>query len=140
MKDAKYTEKADVYSFGILMWELLARKVPFGDMKLFKVAKAVIEGIRPPIPPDANKEYPKYSIGDKGDCIIEIKVSSVAHTLYNPSVPFIVNDNTRRYTATMEFCWQDNYEQRPSFERLEVMFDIMIQDTKKSTALDTTKL
>lgn len=27
-----YTEKADVYSFGIIVWELFARKVPFEGM------------------------------------------------------------------------------------------------------------
>lgn len=28
----KYTEKADVYSFGIILWELASRKIPFEGM------------------------------------------------------------------------------------------------------------
>ena len=29
LENCRYTEKADVYSFGIVMWEILAREPPF---------------------------------------------------------------------------------------------------------------
>lgn len=46
-----YTEKADVYSFGIIVWELIAREDPYKGMPTFAVAhKVVHEGIRPEIP------------------------------------------------------------------------------------------
>eukprot|EP01102_Stenamoeba_stenopodia_P014052 TRINITY_DN4636_c0_g2_i1.p1 TRINITY_DN4636_c0_g2~~TRINITY_DN4636_c0_g2_i1.p1 ORF type:complete len:1322 (+),score=264.84 TRINITY_DN4636_c0_g2_i1:1203-5168(+) len=48
----KYTEKADVYSFGIIIWELLARKVPFAEMEfLWEIQESIVEGKRPEIPP-----------------------------------------------------------------------------------------
>ncbi|CEO96152.1 Protein kinase domain-containing protein [Plasmodiophora brassicae] len=48
-----YTEKADVYSFGIIVWELFARKVPFEGMNGVQVSVAVsTKGLRPDMPPD----------------------------------------------------------------------------------------
>ncbi|GAB0489674.1 hypothetical protein MMPV_000899 [Pyropia vietnamensis] len=48
-----YTEKADVFSFGILLWELVARKLPFFGMAPMQVGLAVVNtGLRPPIPRD----------------------------------------------------------------------------------------
>jgi len=50
-----YTEKADVYSFGVILWELLARKMPFEDEEAFTIPLLVSKGKRPKMP----KELPK---------------------------------------------------------------------------------
>jgi len=47
------TDKCDVYSFGIKLWELLTEKVPFEDKGLTEIGKlslAIIDGVRPDIP------------------------------------------------------------------------------------------
>jgi len=42
ISNQKYTEKADVYSFGIIIWELLARKVPFAEMEfLWEIQESI---------------------------------------------------------------------------------------------------
>lgn len=47
-----YSEKADVFSFGILLWEMVARKLPFFGMQPMQVGLAVLnQGLRPTIPP-----------------------------------------------------------------------------------------
>jgi len=46
----KYSEKADVYSYAILCWELISGQRPFLDIKVFDIPVKVLDGVRPTIP------------------------------------------------------------------------------------------
>ncbi|MEA2097023.1 MAG: protein kinase, partial [Candidatus Cloacimonadota bacterium] len=49
----EYTKKADIYSYGIILWEISSRKVPFAEAKHnMEIMKSVVKGIRPEIPLD----------------------------------------------------------------------------------------
>jgi serine/threonine protein kinase len=48
----KYTEKVDVYSYGILLWEMYTHELPFASMPPLHVATQVVQGLRPKIPPN----------------------------------------------------------------------------------------
>ena len=51
IKEELITLKCDVYSYGIVLWELLTREIPFSDMPLVQVVWAVAEcDERPEIP------------------------------------------------------------------------------------------
>ncbi len=52
MMDAtqKYNLKVDVYSFGMLVWELMAEKQPFNEVKrIWDLPRIVVDGLRPTI-------------------------------------------------------------------------------------------
>ena len=50
IKGFKYTEKADVFSFGVIMWELATRKPPYYGIDGQVVSQRVVkEGLRPKI-------------------------------------------------------------------------------------------
>lgn len=58
LMERKFSEKSDAYSFGILLWELAARKsVVYPDeVSPFDIATVVIAGKRPAIPDSCPKE------------------------------------------------------------------------------------
>lgn len=49
-EESPYTEKADIYGFGIIMWEVLTRDEPFKTVSIFKLYALVSDGLRPGIP------------------------------------------------------------------------------------------
>jgi len=53
----RYNEKADVYSFGMLMWEVLTRKQPFEGRNFLGVLLEVLEGKRPQVPKECPIAY-----------------------------------------------------------------------------------
>lgn len=51
----KYNEKVDVYSFGIILFELFTSTVPYAHLSPLEAAAAVVrEGLRPEVPPDVH--------------------------------------------------------------------------------------
>jgi serine/threonine protein kinase len=57
-----FTSKADIFSLGIIMWELCTRTLPFHTMRFnYEVQEAVVAGERPEIPQDVNDCNARYA-------------------------------------------------------------------------------
>ncbi|GAV74330.1 Pkinase_Tyr domain-containing protein [Cephalotus follicularis] len=51
IKHKYYGQKVDVYSFGLILWEMVAGTIPYEDMNPIQAAFAVVnKNLRPPIP------------------------------------------------------------------------------------------
>lgn len=46
-----YSKEADVYSFAIVLWQMISRKEPFESLSIFSIPEHVCKGVRPQIPP-----------------------------------------------------------------------------------------
>jgi len=58
LKNQNYTEKADVYSFAIVLWEMVTREDPYKGIAPFQVVLAVgTQGARPPLPVNGNPKW-----------------------------------------------------------------------------------
>eukprot|EP01130_Rhizamoeba_saxonica_P009384 TRINITY_DN3809_c0_g2_i1.p1 TRINITY_DN3809_c0_g2~~TRINITY_DN3809_c0_g2_i1.p1 ORF type:complete len:714 (-),score=128.78 TRINITY_DN3809_c0_g2_i1:124-2265(-) len=63
LRNERYEESADVYSFSICLWEMIARKEPFVGRPPFQVVIAVAnDGLRPIIPENSCEEYAELII------------------------------------------------------------------------------
>jgi serine/threonine protein kinase len=52
IRHESYSSNADVYSFGLVLWQIITREVPFAKLTPIQAAYAVAEGRRPIIPSD----------------------------------------------------------------------------------------
>ncbi|GLU16549.1 hypothetical protein SLE2022_329800 [Rubroshorea leprosula] len=50
----QYDQKADVFSFAIVLWELVTAKIPYETMTPLQAALGVRQGLRPELPEDAH--------------------------------------------------------------------------------------
>ena len=53
---SKYSLKADTFSFGMMLWEMLTRTVPYGSLNQITIAQQICQNIRPDIPKNTPPE------------------------------------------------------------------------------------
>jgi len=54
---SSYTVAADIYSFGLVCWEIATGKYPFAGKNTFEVVRMIGNNERPEIPSDINPAF-----------------------------------------------------------------------------------
>uniref|UniRef100_A0A6B2LCL6 Protein kinase domain-containing protein n=1 Tax=Arcella intermedia TaxID=1963864 RepID=A0A6B2LCL6_9EUKA len=58
IKNGEYSEKTDIYAYGIILWQMYTEKPPYEDLTPFEIMfKVSNEDLRPLLPPACSKFY-----------------------------------------------------------------------------------
>ena len=50
--EGRINKKCDLFSYGMILFELFAHKIPYADLDRIEISQSVTSGVRPPIPPN----------------------------------------------------------------------------------------
>ena len=99
--EGKHPIKAsDVYSFGIVMWEMLTYKLPWAQLSMYAIPGRVREGERPPI----------------------LDMASIPGA-NEPAASVVIPE----YVALMKHCWAQNPKDRPCIETVCDRLDFILR-------------
>jgi hypothetical protein len=107
MKGDPYTEKADVFSMGIVMWEIISRQLPYSEYSVSKSTfmsqfeDAIIFGLRPTIPKGI------YFIINYNNILLECP----------PDLAQIIKD-----------CWESDPDLRPSMDDILIILNHLLNN------------
>ncbi|KAL9641941.1 hypothetical protein ABK040_003999 [Willaertia magna] len=116
LKQVRYSEKCDVYSFAIIMYELLFECKAYEkdlDTNIFSIGLKVLQGLRPFIPFDENNlEQVKESLSSTMSFIEKEEIDKIS---------FIV----QQYILLMKKCWNEDQDLRPSFNEILQQLELL---------------
>lgn len=99
-------ERSDVYSLGMVMWEVATRSLPYAvDRPLVDVALAIVDGRRPPLPYEPASLSDETWMQGRGGRKEAIK---------------------KEFSSLIEACWRQDPDERPTAEWLLDQLDQLI--------------
>ena len=120
-KGEKYSEKADVFSFGMILYELFTGREPQEGMDILKYANEVAHsGFRPPFPGESRAAQ-----------VAVAKNSGASDSSNRP--PFNTLVIHPEWKQLIQDCWDQNPEKRPSFAQILTRINTMMQNKVPST-------
>jgi serine/threonine protein kinase len=81
VRNEKYDEKVDVYSFGVILWEMMSTDVPFSNLTDMQAAMNTSNGMRPVVPSNVPEPVKKLI----KDCWVhepDVRLASLQTSVY----------------------------------------------------------
>ena len=134
----QYNHKVDVYSFGIIMWELFFEESPYINQhspKLFKYGEArdddishlgfnafgkVLSGERPIIP-----------FHDKSSVKLWIADFLLEHQSNNDKILEVTTNAVIQYVDLMKQCWSGTPSERPEFTEITLSLSNLLEQVSE---------
>ena len=108
LRGLQYDESADVFSFGIVLWEILSRKPPY-------------EGMSPNVIIGKGKQLSLDTINRFSNHLL---LSVIPENGMRPSIP---EGSDPAYVRLMTQCWDDVPSRRPSFHQIIETLKVVLQ-------------
>ena len=99
----QYDQRADIYSFGVVLWEIFTAKIPFDEFYMHPVYGRKLPHCK------------DYSTIDSFEINLLAMKNGIIHDKIRPTIP----DNVpKEISKLISSCWQADPDDRPSFVKI----------------------
>jgi serine/threonine protein kinase len=120
---SRASERVDVYSFAIAMWELWTGRYPYADMREQTIMYGIMTGMRPDLPGPARRE----GVDADGDAGAGAGAGADAAPDPEP-------EPCPGWRELMTSAWAENPSARPTFDEIATRLEAMIKAAEKADA------